>query len=480
MRKKVLGCFCLTMILIFLFAGVGYGAENIDEVKALIKGRFYQDVKEDVLQKTSVNEMVYSLNDPHSIYIQPEMFRDYLASLDGSYEGAGMTINELNGNIQVVNPMPGSPAEKVGIRSGDVITHVDGKTVSGLSSSEVAAMIRGKEGTKVTVTIKRDGKTQNFTIKREAISLPSLEYRMIGPGIGYISLYRFISDSPQEMDEALNDLLAQKMETLVLDLRDNPGGRLDVAVDIAGNFVPRGPVVHVVQKGNREYVLRTFKTPRGIPVAVIVNEGTASAAEILAGAIQDAKTGFIVGTKTYGKGSVQTIFNLSNGGGLKLTTAKYLTRGRQDINGKGLTPDILELDQNKQLEAAVKKIGGSISLFDVQMTLGSKMVFVGYRTYELPVAPYMLNGSAMVPLREVAGYCGGDVRWEKGKTIVVSPKGKFEIDSASKIIKTTQGKIIGKAVIKNGYTMVPVRALAEVMGFEAGWQKKSKSVYLLD
>lgn len=480
MRKKVLGCFGLVIIFVFLCTGVAYGAESLSEVKNLIETRYYQEVKEDVLQKTSVNEMVYSLNDLHSSYIQPEIFKDYLSSLDGNYVGVGMYINESNGNIQVVNSMPESPAEKAGLKSGDIITHVDGKAVNGLTSSEVAGKIRGLEGTKVTVTIKRDDKSLNFTMERKTIKIPSLEYRLIGPGIGYINLYSFTSDSPQEMDNALDDLLTQKMETLVLDLRNDPGGLLDVAVNIAGNFVPQGPVVYVVQKGDREYVLRSFKTPRGIPVAVLVNEGTASAAEILAGAIQDAKTGIIVGTKTYGKGSVQTIFTLSNGGGLKLTTAKYLTRGRQDINGKGLIPDIIEPDVNKQLEVAVKKLESSNSLFDVQMTLGSRLVFVGFRTYELPVSPYMINGSVMVPLREVAKYCGGVIRWEKDKTVVVFPKGKLEVDASSKIITTEQGEIIGKAVIKNGYTMVPVRALAETMGYDIGWQKKTQSIYLLD
>lgn len=479
MRKKILGRLSLALIFVFLFTGVGYGAENLDEARALIEGRFFQDVKEDVLKKTSISEMVYSLNDPYSEYIEPKMFKDFLASLDGNYEGVGMTIGEVNGKVQVVNPMPGSPAEKAGIKPGDIITHVDGKTVSGLTSGEVAAKVRGIEGSKVSVTVKREGKSLTFTIERKAIQLPSLEYRMIGEAIGYINLYRFTSDSPQEMEEALNNLMDQKMETLVLDLRDDPGGLLDVAVKIAGEFVPKGPVVHVVQKGNREYILRSFKTPRGIPTAVLVNDMTASAAEILAGAIQDAKTGFIVGTKTYGKGCVQTIFTLSNGGGLKLTTAKYLTRARQDIHGKGLTPDSIEPDRNKQLEVAVKKLGSSISLFDVQMSLGSKLVLVGFKTYELPVAPYMVKGNLMVPLREVIGYCGGSVLWEKDKTFLKSNKGKFMIDAASKTIKTTQGRIIGKVVIKNGYTMISVRDLAEIIGYDVGWQPKSKSVYLV-
>lgn len=480
-NRKYLKCLGLTIIFVLLSTGIAFGMETIDEVRSLVKTRYYQDVTEDVLNKTSVKEMVYSLNDPYSTYIEPELFKDYLSSLDGNYVGVGLTINEFSGNVQVVNPIPGSPAGKAGVRAGDIITHVDGKSVKGMSSNQVAGKIRGPEGTKVMITVKRDEQSFSITLERVTIKLPNIEYRLIGPGIGYINLYSFTSDSPQEIEDALNELLSQKMETLVLDLRNDPGGLLDAAVNIAGNFVPSGPVVHVVQKGNREYVLRTFKTPKGIPVAVLVNEGTASASEILAGAIQDAKTGFVVGTKTYGKGCVQTIFALGNGGGLKLTTAKYLTRGRQDINGKGLTPDVIVTDEDKQLEIAVKKLGGSSnSVFDVQMTLGSKLAFVGFRTFELPVSPYIMNGSLMVPLRDVAKYCGGEVRWEKGKTVIVSSKGKFTIESSSQIIKSLEGKILGKAALKNGYTMVPVRLLAEMTGYKTGWQKNANSVYLID
>ncbi|MCR6544126.1 S41 family peptidase [Dehalobacterium formicoaceticum] len=480
MRRKLGRYLFLILVFAFICTGTAYGADSLDEVRSLIQTRFYQDVNEDVLTKGSAQAMVEALNDPHSSYISPEDFKDYLSSLDGNYVGVGMYINESKGQIQVVRPIPGSPAEKAGLKEKDIITHINDKDIKGLTSSETAAKVRGPEGTKVKITVMRGGQTLYFTVERQTIEIPSLDYRLIGTEVGYIQLYSFSSNSAQEMSDALKDLTDQGMETLVLDLRDNPGGLLNTAVEISADFVPRGPVVHVVQKGDREYTLRTFKTPYGIPVAVLVNEGTASAAEILAGAIQDAKTGVIVGSQTYGKGSVQTIFSLSDGGGLKLTTAKYLTRGRQDINGKGLTPDIMEADENKQFEVAVKKLGSEMPLFDVQMAVGSKLVFVDDQTFELPVSPYMEKGTVMVPLRQVADYLGGDVRWENGTIVLASPTGNYKIDSVSKVIKSAQGEILGQGAIKEGTTMVPARVLADMMGFKIGWHQKDQMIYLYD
>ncbi len=239
-------------------------------------------------------------------------------------------------------------------------------------------------------------------------------------------------------------------------------------------------MVHVVQRGDREYTLRTFQTPYGIPVAVLVNEGTASAAEILTGAIQDAKTGVVIGTQTYGKGSVQTIFSLSDGGGLKLTTAKYLTRGRQDINGKGIKPDFVEEDINKQLKLAIQKLGSKTPLFNVQMNVGSTLVLVDYQTYELPVSPYLQKATVMVPLRQVANYCGGDVHWQNNTILLISSTGEFQIEPLTLAIKSPQGEILGYGAIKEGTTMVPARLLADILGCEITWQEKDQSIYLYD
>jgi len=475
-KKKLCAVF-FVLVVFFCLSGTVLAQDELGEVKELIKKYYLEDVDQSILGQMSVNEMVYALNDPYSNYIEPDHFKDFLASLDGKYTGVGMYITQVEDTVRVASPMPGSPAEKAGLQAGDIIISVNGASTRELSSSEVAAKIRGPEGSQVKIKVKRGNETLEFTVTRQTIQVPSLEYRLISPNMGYIKLYSFTSDAPEEMNKALDDLTSQGAETLILDLRDNPGGLLDTAVSIAGNFVPKGPVVHVIQKGNREYSLKSFKIPRGLPTAVLVNGGTASAAEILAGAIQDAKTGFLIGTKTYGKGCVQTIFTLSDGAGLKITTAKYLTRSRQDINLKGLTPDLEEKDEEKQLERAIKRLGGAVP-YDFQMTLNSRKVFVGYHTYDLPESPIIINGRVFVPLRSVAGYLGGSIRWEQGQATVVLPQNKLIIDpNKGEIFNQAKGTgVKEKILIKNGCLMVPIRIFAEELDYKIDWKAKLKQI----
>ena len=225
----------------------------------------------------TIKEMVAALDDPYSTYIEPDNLKEFLSSLDGEYVGVGMYIEQINKECQVTSPIPGSPAEKAGIQPGDVILKVNGISVAGLSSGEVAAKIRGPEGTRVSVTIRRATQVLTYQLLRQTIRISSVEYFMIGPSTGYVRLNGFNSDSPTAMKSALDQLTADGALTLVLDLRDNPGGLLDVAVSLAGEFIPKGPVVHVIQRGDDEYTLSSYKTPRGLPLAVLVNGNTASA-----------------------------------------------------------------------------------------------------------------------------------------------------------------------------------------------------------
>ena len=474
--KKRLIVWYLIIACLMVFPTSVWAAEPLAEARELIKNDYVTAVDAKVLQMKTIKEMVAALDDPYSTYIEPDNLKEFLSSLDGEYVGVGMYIEQINKECQVTSPIPGSPAEKAGIQPGDVILKVNGISVAGLSSGEVAAKIRGPEGTRVSVTIRRATQVLTYQLLRQTIRISSVEYFMIGPSTGYVRLNGFNSDSPTAMKSALDQLTADGALTLVLDLRDNPGGLLDVAVSLAGEFIPKGPVVHVIQRGDDEYTLSSYKTPRGLPLAVLVNGNTASAGEILAGAIQDAATGKIVGVKTYGKGSVQTIFTLSNGGGLKMTIAKYLTPKRHEVNKIGISPDVLVTEEGQQLAAGVKTLGSDSELYDFLLSLDSPQYFAGSQIGRLPANPYLQGGSIMVPLRTVAGALGGKVTWQDGKTVVLSAKGKIVVDLHKRTITTNGIASGGQAVLRQGQLMVPLRLLTNSLGYKTIWYQDNHSV----
>jgi len=475
--KMKFGCHLLILCLLLLFPAAAW-AEPLGEVRDLIRTDYVTQVDAAVLEKPTIAATMEALNDPYSTYIEPERLKEFLSSLDGEYVGVGMYIEQVDKICRVSSPIPGSPAEKAGIQPGDVILRVNGVSMAGLTASEVAGRIRGPEGTQVTVTIQRDDLIRTYTLIRQPIHISSVEYYLIGPATGYILLNGFNSDSPAAMKNALDRLAADGAENLVLDLRDNPGGLLDVAVSLAGEFVPKGAVVHVVQRGDKEYTLNTYKTPRSLPLSVLVNGNTASAAEILAGAIQDADSGTLVGTKTFGKGSVQTIYTLSNSGGLKLTIAKYLTRDRHEVNAVGLTPDIVAAEADQQLAAGVAAIGPDLALYDFLSSLESPTYFAGSKKGRLPATPYILNGNLMVPLRSVATSLGASVLWQAGNTVVTTDQGEIVINAARQtvLVDGISGSQYGRVVLRQGQLMVPLKLLTTAMGYQTRWYPDNKSV----
>lgn len=360
---------------------VGLGsaeADKLSRVMRLLQQYYVDKLDTNTLMEGAVAGMVKSLNDPPSYYMPKSDWDEFMIHTQGQYAGAGMQIQEQKvGNtsyVTVTRVFPGSPAEKAGILKGDRIMKVNGKDVVGQSSDQVAQVVRGPEGSTVTLDMYRDGwdAAKTFTITRAQIVIPTVSTKKVeNETIGYLQLSGFDQHSPADLAKGLDQLKGVK--GLILDLRDNPGGLLDSAVEIAKNFVPTGPVVSVVDRdGNKK---TTSITSEGIkmPLVVLVNEWSASASEILAGAIQDAGTGVLVGTKTYGKGSVQRLFPLPGGTGVKFTTERWLTRNGRQIDHKSLMPDIeatlpelkpgekpLELDdpKNPQLIKAIDVLKG--------------------------------------------------------------------------------------------------------------------------
>lgn len=322
-----------------------------------IETKYVNDTDDVKLIDGAIDGMVKSLNDPHSNYLSPKMYKTLMEQTEGSFAGIGVVMGMDNEQkIHIVGIMENSPGQKAGLQEGDEILAVDGVPVTQMAFDEVATHVRGQAGTDVVLTIMRDNANQDITITRDNIKLKTVGHKMLDNTIGYIQIVSFSEDTANEFNEAYNDLKNQGMKALVLDLRNNPGGLLTTCVEIAKKLVPKGEIVSIVDKqGNKETYSSSLEAPE-YPLAVLINKNSASASEILSGAIQDTKAGTIIGNTSYGKGSVQTILPMFEDDAVKLTIAKYYTPSGRSIDGTGITPDIeINLDENATLDTQLDK-----------------------------------------------------------------------------------------------------------------------------
>lgn len=347
--------------------------DRLVTVLTLIRQEFVEETDMDTLLEGAAAGAVSALEDRYSVFFDASQFRDFSIDTSGTYGGIGVQVTERDGRVVIMTPFPGTPGDTTpfqgarpedprGLKPDDIILKVDGRSIERLTVEKVAELIRGEPGTTVELVVLRPGTPEGprqltFSITRQRIEVPTVESKMLNrqEGIAYLRLSMFNEHTTAQVEEALEVLQGQGMQALVLDLRNNPGGLLDEVVKVAGNFVPRGPVVIVEDRGGRRTVHRS-DNPRGFgkPLVVLVNGATASAAEILSGAIQDTGVGTVVGTRTFGKGVVQRVWNLGDGTGLKLTTSRYLTPKGRDINERvdpdtgeevgGILPDV-EVEQ---------------------------------------------------------------------------------------------------------------------------------------
>ncbi|MFR4648743.1 MAG: S41 family peptidase [Megamonas funiformis] len=322
-----------------------------------IETKYVNDTDDVKLIDAAIDGMVKSLNDPHSNYLSPKMYKTLMEQTEGSFAGIGVVMGMDNEQkIHIVGIMENSPGQKAGLQEGDEILAVDGVPVTQMAFDEVAAHVRGQAGTDVVLTIMRDNTNQDITITRDNIKLKTVGHKMLDNNIGYIQIVSFSEDTANEFNEAYNDLKNQGMKALVLDLRNNPGGLLTTCVEIAKKLVPKGEIVSIVDKqGNKETYSSSLEAPE-YPLVVLINKNSASASEILSGAIQDTKAGTIIGNTSYGKGSVQTILPMFEDDAVKLTIAKYYTPSGRSIDGTGITPDIeINLDENATSDTQLDK-----------------------------------------------------------------------------------------------------------------------------
>ena len=355
----------VSVILLVFLLGITIGLSRSHKASAR-SNNIYEELKvftdvlgllqKEYVEETNSNELMYGAIkgmletlDPHSAFMPPNMYKEMQEETKGRFEGLGIEITIKEGILMVVSPIEDTPAFKAGIMAGDQILKIDGDSTKNLTLMDSVKRLRGPKGTQVTITIMREGftKPREFTLTRDVIPVRSVRHELLEKQYGYIRLSQFQEKTEGELDKALKALEEESkgsMKGLVLDLRNNPGGLLDQAVKVADRFIESGLIVSM--EGRREdQKMKFFAHSQGTiaryPLIVLVNGGSASASEIVAGAIQDHGRGILVGTQTFGKGSVQTIFPLKDGSGVRLTTARYFTPNGRSIQAKGIIPDIL-------------------------------------------------------------------------------------------------------------------------------------------
>ena len=318
------------------------------DVLARVNNDYVVDINNTELISEAINGMLLSL-DPHSSYISPKEYKNLLISTSGEYSGLGMEVTLDEGFVKVISPIDDTPAKKAGIKPGDFIIEINDESIFGLSLSEAVDLMRGKPGELVNITIVRNNDERiQFNLKREIIKRKIVTYS-IKEGIAYIRISQFNENAYQELSKAISSLEKEMFGSvpgLILDLRGNPGGLLDQSIKVSSAFLDGGKVVSTKgrkESDNRNYNADKGELLKGVPIIILIDEGSASASEIVAGAIQDRKRGLIVGMKSFGKGSVQSIIPLKGGaeGAIKLTTQRYYTPAGKSIQGKGITPNIL-------------------------------------------------------------------------------------------------------------------------------------------
>lgn len=329
--------------------------ETFANILSILQDNYVEDIKAKEAIEGAIDGLLLSL-DPHSSYLKPESYREFQNETKGSFTGIGIEITLQDGIITIIAPIEDTPADRAGIRSQDKIIKIDGVLTKGKTLFEAVKLLRGSKGTEVTISIYREGleDLQEYTLIREAIPRNSVKSFMLKPGFGYLRISNFQRNTTKEVKQHLSDLQgAAPLQGLIMDLRNNPGGLLDQAVAVADLFLDDGLIVYT--KGKKSSQDLNFEaheniTPATYPIVVLVNEGSASASEIVAGALQDHKRGVIVGTQTFGKGSVQTVIPLPDGAGLRMTTARYYTPNGRSIQATGITPDVIAARSDKPIE----------------------------------------------------------------------------------------------------------------------------------
>lgn len=392
-RWRTLGLVALLLLLAMGAAGflgrVAAGVEDLNELRdvfqviAIVRTQYVDpvdttDLIKAYLEKGTINGMLSILGDDYTRYLDRHAFDQMQIETSGVYGGIGIYVGMRNERLTVIAPIEGTPAWKAGLQPGDWIVSIDGRSTAEMSQEEAVSLMRGEPGQPLTLEIQRPGspnqEPRKVTMIRAVVEVPAVTKSvMLDDKVGYVRVAHFTERTMEQLDAVLDRLDRQGMQALILDLRNNPGGLLSAAIEVADRFIDQGPILHVVSRGGERRTV--YAHPQGtrppLPMVVLVNEGSASASEIVSGALKDRGLAELVGTTTFGKGLVQSILPLRGGAALSLTTARYLTAGGKSIHEKGIDPDVVvklpELSEEEQLRRAEESLRGELDREDPQL-----------------------------------------------------------------------------------------------------------------
>ena len=382
--------------------------QTLAEVYEILANYHVSGIDGEVLGDAAIEGMLNLLNDPYTRYTPPEEAQSIPGLTEQRYVGIGIRVGTDESGFFVEEVFPGSPAGEEGLRPRDYILEVDGQSTEGWALEQLTGSIRGAEGTVVELKIRRGGETFVVRMTRRSVEVPVVASRWLGQGIGYLELGSFSGEAGAKFAEELRKLKDRGLTGLVLDLRGNPGGYVHVAQTIAGQFVERGVLMHTKDRYGEDNPVRILNGTRAdYRVILLVDENSASASEVLAGALQDHGVGRLVGTRTFGKGSVQSLVNLSNGGILRVTIEEYLTPKLRKVDGVGLEPDREVLGRTPQLLVALHEAG----IRELRLAGGRNGVLVNGETFSTPLDFRVVGGKVYAASRTLAALVDRDVRW---------------------------------------------------------------------
>ncbi|GAB6173153.1 S41 family peptidase [Paradesulfitobacterium aromaticivorans] len=368
--------FLLVIVLILNSVAVSLAVDSsLPEVRSLLEAGYVDPVPDEVLNAATVEQMLERLGDPHTMYFSAQEYQNFINSMDNRFSGIGIHIDIVPEGVLILSVIGGSPAESAGLKAGDIIVQGAGRSLAGLAAEEAVSILRGPEGSQVDLLVKRGTATLQYTVTRKNIEEPTVQGELVEGHIGYIELNSFGSTTAADFGTVVNYLRAQNADSWIVDVRDNPGGYLSAAIDLAGYLIGRETVVNIKYRNNESETYQA--TDHGLtlnqPVFFLTNENSASASEILSAAVKDHQKAVLIGTGTYGKGTVQSMFPLSDGGVLKMTVARFYSPLGKEINHVGVAPD-LNLKSAVNAKEVAELLITSMSNSDgfLRYTLGTK------------------------------------------------------------------------------------------------------------